>query len=781
MYLFRTFLPICLLLMLFWLAGIIPVANADVRLPALVLKNDTTTLSAAPFMEILEDPTRQLGLAEVTEPAFNAQFVANEQAIPNFGRSRSAYWVRFNLLSQSDQKWYLRSNSMLSDEYNLYLLADKREVTAQYAHQTKQYRYPTWSLTLPKNQLLYVYIRVTNGDSIISLPVELITADNFVEQTKQDYRLYGSVYGGLLAIAAYNLLLFFSLRESSYLILVVHILSMAVTMHLTTPVFDPIPILNDSGAYFFSAPVYIAIISIVLFSRQLLQVSPRLPVADFALKGIVWLALGLIFVTGLIPAGTLLMNLLGLVTLLVVFATSLLLARLGDRIAQYFSGIFLLILLFIIPNLLVLIWGETHWNTQSFYVLGMPVGHVIFILLLSIIQAERVRLLREQMQHTQALSHAKGEFLTTMSHELRTPMNAVISTGTLLQKTPLNPQQQDYVDRLGTASNHMLNLINDILDLSRTENHRLELANHAFTLGELLANLDKLLGDQARQKNLHLNLQTWFPENTLLRGDVTRLSQILLNLLGNAIKFTEYGRVDLFIREVMQPETGKALLQFEVVDTGMGISLQQQESLFEPFAQANASIARRYGGTGLGLTISRKLVERMGGTLTVESTPGEGCRFYFVLAFPLHIPRRAGETPDKGLKGNSLGTNTHILLVDDDPMNLFFGRELLQTLGVQVITAASGAEAIQQLQQQAIDIVFMDVSMPEMDGYETTRRIRADVRFATLPIIALTAHAIAGGRERCLAAGMNDYLTKPYVLSDLHSAIERWARLQNAC
>ncbi|MDD5391549.1 MAG: response regulator [Thiothrix sp.] len=781
MHLFRAFPPVFLLLVLFWQVGIIPAASADALLPALVLKNDATTLSAAPFMEILEDPTRQLGLTEVTRQEFNARFVANTQDMPQFGRTHSAYWVRFNLLNQSDLKWFLLSDAVLGDQYDLHLLSGSQEVTAKYAHKMEDYRRPAWSLTLPQGQPLQAYIRATNGDSILNMPVELLTADTMLERTKDNYRLYSSVYGALLALAAYNMLLFFSLRESRYLILVVHILAMMAAIHVLAPTFSFLSFVNNTGSHFFTAPVYIAMISLSLFTRVVLETKTRLPTFDRTLKSLESLAVVLTAVTGWIHRGTALAHALALVMLVSVFITSLVTTRRGDRIAKYFASIYLLITLFIAPALLVLVLGEDSWNIHAFYVVGIPVGHVIFILLLSIVQAERVRLLREQMQHTQALSHAKGEFLTTMSHELRTPMNAVISTGTLLQKTPLNPQQQDYVDRLGTASNHMLNLINDILDLSRTENHRLELANHAFTLSELLANLDKLLGDQARQKSLHLNLQTWFPENTPLRGDATRLSQILLNLLGNAIKFTEYGRVDLFIREVMQPATGKALLQFEVVDTGMGISLQQQESLFEPFAQANASIARRYGGTGLGLTISRKLVERMGGTLTVESTPGEGCRFYFALAFPLHIPRRAAETPDNGLKGNLSGTNTHILLVDDDPMNLFFGRELLQTLGVQVTTAASGAEAIQQLQQQAIDIVFMDVSMPEMDGYETTRRIRADVRFATLPIIALTAHAIAGGRERCLAAGMNDYLTKPYVLSDLHSTIERWARLQNAC
>jgi len=234
----------------------------------------------------------------------------------------------------------------------------------------------------------------------------------------------------------------------------------------------------------------------------------------------------------------------------------------------------------------------------------------------------------------------------------------------------------------------------------------------------------------------------------------------------------------LAIHDLRADATGKVLLHFDVTDTGIGIDPTQQAQLFEPFSATQASTDKRFKGTGLGLSISHKLVAAMGGTLAVSSTPKQGSRFFFSLDFALarvDTPSSVPHQDDIGvMKRLPTATTYRILLVDDDDLNLFFGRALLKTLHLDVVIADSGAAALQQLQQHTIDLVLMDVSMPEMNGYETTQRIRADARFTHLPIIALTAHAIAGERERCLAAGMNDYLTKPFVPATMQPMLERW-------
>ncbi len=397
---------------------------------------------------------------------------------------------------------------------------------------------------------------------------------------------------------------------------------------------------------------------------------------------------------------------------------------------------------------------------------------LVSLTLLSLSQAEQTRLEREQAGRIVASNKAKDEFLTTMSHELRTPMNAVVSAGKLLKTTPLSSTQQGSVDRLEISSQHMLALINDILDLARIDSTLLSLENIPFHLDGLLQQTEQLLSDQAGEKGLALVVNNQFSlQDKQLIGDPTRLKQILINLISNAIKFTSKGLITVNIA-IERSNKNKVDLLFAVNDTGIGLSAKQQPLLFQPFSQADNSIARKYGGSGLGLAISYKLVKRMGGKLQLKSTLGKGSCFYFTLNFPLQDSPLKNE-PDVAEESQRSIAGAHILLVDDDDLNLFFGQALLETLDIHVTTAKSGMVAIQKLQQQDFDLVLMDVSMPEMDGYEATRRIRREKQLFQLPIIALTAHVTAGEKERCLAVGMNDYVSKPFELEHLKKIFQQ--------
>jgi CheY-like chemotaxis protein/two-component sensor histidine kinase len=324
----------------------------------------------------------------------------------------------------------------------------------------------------------------------------------------------------------------------------------------------------------------------------------------------------------------------------------------------------------------------------------------------------------------------------------------------------------------------MLSLISNILDLSRANSNLLIMESIPFQLTTLLQRLEHLLIEQARSKQLLLTLDNHFHlVKKQPMGDLTRLQQVLLNLLSNAIKFTPKGEISLNITP-QQVADHSVSLRFEVQDNGIGISTQQQKKLFRPFSQADSSTTRQYGGSGLGLAISQKLVQRMGGELGIRSKQGKGSCFFFTLTFPLQAVKSKKEVIPIVTVTPTTTTSLiecRILLVDDDEMNRFFGRKIFKAIGVQVETADSGEDAIHCLQKQLFDVVFMDISMPGIDGYETTRRIRADEQFNNLCIIALTAHAIKGERARCLAAGMNDYLTKPFEIEKLENMIRQWA------
>ncbi len=511
-------------------------------------------------------------------------------------------------------------------------------------------------------------------------------------------------------------------------------------------------------------------------------------------------------------------------------------------------------------------------------------------------------------QAAEALAQARADFLANMSHEIRTPLNGVIGLSHLLQKSPLKPRDMDYVRRIESAGKLLLAIVNDILDFSRIDAGGLQLEEEDFDLDEVLDNLSNLLRTKAQEKKLVLEYEVATNVPHSLRGDTLRLSQVLINLVGNAIKFTEQGGVTVHI-DCLEHSAGQAVLQFRIADTGIGMSAEQQAQLFQAFTQADTSITRKYGGTGLGLVITQRLIEKMGGTIAVDSTPEVGSTFTFqlplacgesaetpqavtncrflvvddnelarrVLARLLQKHGCTAETDDSGsaaltrlrtdergfdcvmidlnmpgidglaLAGmlrSKLGQRTHLVMVTSDnpqaadlrgaldvfdeviekpvtsarvkeilahmqrrddhpeplpaaadqaplrgtcilvaedvPTNQLVVRELLESFGATVRVADNGALALRQLAEhgEQIDLILMDIQMPELDGLEATRRIRAGRNRPTIPIIALTAHALENERQRTAEAGMNDFLTKPIDPDELLAKVRRYARPQ---
>ncbi len=383
--------------------------------------------------------------------------------------------------------------------------------------------------------------------------------------------------------------------------------------------------------------------------------------------------------------------------------------------------------------------------------------------------------LRDATHRAEQANRAKSEFLANMSHEIRTPMNAVIGLAFLLGKTPLDDEQSDLLAKLKLGSKSLLLVLNNVLDLSKIEAGELIVERRAFDLHALLAELPEMLAVQAQAKGLSFEIDEATDLPAALEGDATRLNQVLTNLLSNAIKFTEQGGVSLRVNQVAATPS-QATLCFAVRDTGIGIAIDVQEQLFAPFAQADASITRRFGGTGLGLSIVKRLVKLMGGDVHVDSAPGVGSEFSVTLQFALASLEEL-ELPEAGptLPGKYVLPGVRILLVDDSDINLEVTRRILEAEGARVRVASNGQQAVELLKAQpdAVDIVLMDVQMPVLDGYDATRRIRGDLGLQDLPIIALTAGALSSERQRSAAAGMDDYIVKPFDAQQLMRSVLR--------
>lgn len=724
--------------------------------------------------EILEDPSKSLTFQQILTDRYSDQFKPHTGKRLNFGRTLSAWWARFQVETNQDQNpWYLLLDSHIGEELDLYIIpADNRETVAKperwanHAEPIRNYHRHAWRIQLPADTQFLVYLRVTNGGAILDLPIRVLSEDAFLQSSIHYYLIVGSLYAAMLVLALYQLLMYLSLREKGYLIFASNIVLLVLSLHRINPVLPQLDFLGKTGAYFFSLPTILAIVTGYWFIRVLLHTREYAPRIDFVFRFLMILTLACGAFIGAVPGSAVLLPNLGALLYASVFISSLYLFLKGHKIALYIAIAYGTSIVFLITtNWWVNTFNPREWETRND--LMVSASNLLVIFILAWAQAERVRMLRENARQHEIQHKAKDELLATMSHELRTPIHAISGLTGLLKLTPLNEKQQDYIDRLAMASQHQSQLVNNLLDLAKFNNQKIHLEQKPFRLDVSLHAINALMEPLAKQKNLSYHYRAESDIAQPVMGDRIRLTQVLLNLLTNAIKYTQYGQVELIIT-AQKTSTTHCRLQFHIQDTGMGIPKDQQHKLFEPFNQ----LGNRNDGAGLGLAICKKLVDAMQGTIEVYSQIDKGSCFSVTLPMPF------AQNPELQTYSNTPGKEEHlpaglrILFVDDSEINCFIGAEVLMNMGAEYVTAHGGEVAILALQQQDFDLVMTDISMPDIDGLQLTQWIRRHSRNTHIPVIALTAHATDTIKQAAFRSGINALLTKPFTPADIFQVIQ---------
>ncbi|NIB39928.1 response regulator [Pseudomaricurvus alkylphenolicus] len=808
---------LCLLLL-----GLLTVrAGAFSQSPVVDLSLPLDGQAASPFVTLLEDPERRLQLRDVMRLMENGELRPLVNGRSNLGMSDSAYWLAFTAHNptSSSINWMLETVYPHVDFVDVYLIDETGGVEQlplgdmRPFHQRplshESFVVPVETEARARTQVM---IRMAYSDyGLLDTQVRLWSPQAFIDNKERYALIMGAYFGGMLLMLLYNLFIYCSTHMREYFHYV---------CYLGVSLCFAVANLGLGHRYLYADSVFLTnhlhiilmmltMVMLIQFSRTFLRTAESTPKLDRLLQislviagvGIVALLLGNKVITTYILRG------LG-VFLLVLPVLSIWLWRRGERRVRYYTLGWVVAAAFFCVSLMRWL-GLSETSFLSLW--GGRIGLWFEAILFSFALADHINLLRREQesaksreqkilldaheeleqkvrqrtrdlelarQEADQASRAKSAFLATMSHEIRTPMNGILGSTYLALNSNSGLDNRHHLDRIQSSAQYLLEIINNILDFSKIEAGKLKVEHIEFSLDEVMADISSLFVARAQTRNLDFRTRVAQQIPARLMGDPLRLKQVLVNLIGNAVKFTREGGIQLHIE--LEESRGKdtVILTFSVRDSGIGMSTEQQQALFQEFAQADDSTTREYGGTGLGLTISQRLVSQMGGNIEVSSALEEGSEFRFSLPFVVVNTPQATSVKSLGSAPPPQFAAAHVLLVEDNATNQQVARELLETAGLRVTIANNGLEALKKLEEQSIDLILMDVQMPFMDGYQATAMVRADERFNTVPIVAMTAHALIDDQERCFSAGMNGHISKPVDPHSLYHTLARWLPLE---
>ena len=693
---------------------------------------------------------------------------------PAFGNSESAFWVRIVLRNQSSEPvWFLAIERARLDFVDLYQTDARGAVHVQHAgsrvypaEQPHTYRYPVFALSPAADETSVYYLRVQSSFALVTLPLVVRTAEQERLREIRETALLGVYFGIVGVMVLYNCVLFLSLRIRAYLYYVLYLLSFSVSILIYQGV---LPFLLSPAAFAMLSPyegrllifaVHITCVSGVFFVHAFLS-PDRSDWLDNIGRYVGFVLIAVLLIHAYAPVLLVVYR-----PLFGVFFVGLPLLGLVSGVIQTVRkkpvGAYFLIawsvLLLSVTGLFLEHQGVLPYGFFGRH--GILAASGVEMTLLSIGLGDHFRRIGVESERVHAASRAKTAFLANMSHEIRTPLNAILGMGELLAEAELKPTERGYVEILQRAGQGLLSLVNDILDLSKIEAGKLQLEQTPFDLYEVVQHTTDIIASAARERGFKFG-HSVDPAVVARRiGDPLRLRQVLLNLMSNAVKFTEEGEVWIEVR----PGARADHVRFDVCDTGIGIDEEKWRTIFDSFVQADESTTRRHGGTGLGLAISRSLVELMGGKIEVTSMPGKGSDFSFEvpLAFDL-APTASSELAGPALAQAAGDRRLRIMLAEDNPDNQLLFCALLKKLPHEILVAENGRVAVEIAAREPIDLIFMDIQMPEMDGLAATRQIREHHRKngKRVPIYALSAHVMREDIAQSLEAGCDGHLTKP--------------------
>ncbi|QKE64556.1 response regulator [Aquipseudomonas campi] len=787
----------------FWLLCLLPALAGAVE-----FDETTTRLPLGASMHVFEDMRGDTRIVDVTSPALQGSFRPHRQAVLNAGYSRSVFWLRLDLqysprsAAGAAHPWYLELAYPPLDHLELYLpdaaggyhLAQRTGDALPFSsRQIKQNNY-LFELDLPPGQSQRIYLRLESQGSM-QAPLTLWSPQAYLEYQPKRIYVLGIIYGVLLVMLIYNLFIYLSVRDTSYLYYILYIASFGLYQVSVNGAgieyFWPdnpwwanaaTPFLIGSAAFFGCQ-----------FARSFLHTAEHSLWVDRVLRvmmacGALVMALAL---TASYGVALRMATYLALLFTVVIFSAGMLAWMRGMRVARYFIfawSAFLvggitntLMVLGYLPNLFLTMYASQIGSALEVGLLSLALADRI-----NAMKEDRARILQQASSELEALNREladnnrlKDEFLATVTHELRTPMNGVIGSLELMQTLKLDVELEQYQKTAAGSARDMMRMVNDILALTELQAGKLYPRREPFSLRGLFDGLRAQYSPRATEKGLEflVELDDSLPDT--LEGDASKLAQSIGYLLDNAIKFTHQGHVTLRV-SAGGPLTANMPLRIEVLDSGIGFSVPAGGSLYQRFKQLDGSMTRQYGGLGIGLAICRQLVDLLGGSLRHQSKPGQGSSFELDVQLNLPVQTREPSGTRRRIGGlpQRRPEQCTVLIVEDNAINQLVTRGMLLKLGYRVRTADNGVEALEMLRSEPIDAVLLDCQMPVMDGFATCRALRGLPGCAELPVLAITAHSHSGDRERCLAAGMSDYLAKPVKFTELQTLLHDWVLCQ---